>query len=235
MATSDSFAAHRAVIKYCVDRGMTPAQTKCEMDTAVNFRTVSRTLVYKWHRRFTEGLSVEPKRGRTRKDNSAKVQKVKNAIDDDRRQTVREVAEKTDISKSAVQRILSEDLSMRRVSARWVPRLLSTEEMTKRVSASKQFVNRYRRDPSFLNRIITMDETWVHYYEPESKRQSSVWKSAGTPPPKKAKSVKSMDKIMYMVFMDNKGIILSHAVRQGHTVNSSYYCKVREYINRLFM
>ena len=116
---------------------------------------------------------------------------------------------------------------MRRVSGRWVPRLLSTEEMTKRVSASKQFLYRYRRDPSFLDRIITMDETWVHYYEPEPKRQSSVLKSAGTPPPKKAKSIKSMSKIMYMVLMDNKGVILSHVVRQGNTVNSAYFCKVR--------
>jgi hypothetical protein len=27
----------------------------------------------------------------------------------------------------------------------------------------------------FLSRIVTGDETWVHQYEPESKRQSMEW------------------------------------------------------------
>jgi hypothetical protein len=30
-------------------------------------------------------------------------------------------------------------------------------------------------DDSFLDRIITGDETWCHNYEPESKRQSMEW------------------------------------------------------------
>jgi hypothetical protein len=28
----------------------------------------------------------------------------------------------------------------------------------------------------FLSRIVTGDETWLHHYEPESKRQSMEWK-----------------------------------------------------------
>ena len=115
---------------------------------------------------------------------------------------------------------------MSRVSARWVPRLLSSDEMLKRVEASRKCLRQNHSEKLVLEKIITMDETWVHYYEPESKIQSSVWKTPGTPPPKKAKAVKSVGKVMYMVFMDRNGVILSHAVPHGTTVNSTYYSKV---------
>ena len=66
--------------------------------------------------------------------------------------------------------------------------------MERSVTDSQGFLRRYRQDTckNFLNQIITMDETWVHYYELVDKRQSSIWKTPGTPPSLKAKSVKSM-------------------------------------------
>jgi hypothetical protein len=39
----------------------------------------------------------------------------------------------------------------------------------------------------FLSRMVTGDETWVHHYEPESKRQSMEWKHPGSPTKKKFK------------------------------------------------
>ncbi|KAK3084951.1 hypothetical protein FSP39_021962 [Pinctada imbricata] len=235
MATSRKDAEHKTVIRYCVDRGLTPIQTKKEIESSGMYGNVSRALIYKWHKRFTDGWTDNVTQGRKKKDNLTTIKFVKKVIDEDRRQTVREVAEKTGISKSAIQRILSYDLGMSRVFARWVPRLLSEDEMNTRVAASKQFLARIDRDPDFLNKIITMDETWIHYYEPESKRQSSVWKTPGTPPPKKAKAVKSMDKVMYMVFMDRQGVLLSHAVKHGHSVNAAYYSKVirRDLLNAI--
>ena len=71
-----------------------------------------------------------------------------------------------------------------------------------------------------------MDETWVHFYEPEGKQQSSVWKTVQSPPPVKYKTVKSLGKVMLIVFMDNQGVILSHSVRPGSTVNAAYYSRV---------
>ena len=85
-------------------------------------------------------------------------------------------------------RILSDNLGMHRVCARWVPRLLKVEEKQKRNSCSKEFLRLLRSgQEEFLNRIITTDETWLQHYDPEGKRESSVWKTPGTPPPKKAK------------------------------------------------
>lgn len=37
----------------------------------------------------------------------------------------------------------------------------------------------------FLDRIVTTDESWFHYYAPKTKQQSSQWKNMHFPPPKK--------------------------------------------------
>jgi hypothetical protein len=151
---------------------------------------------------------------------------VKNCIDADRRQTVTEISEIVDISKTTVHRILSDKLNMSRVCARWVPRLLKEDEKERRVAASTEFLKRVTADDSLLDRTITCDETWLHYFEPEGKRQSSAWKTPGTPPPKKARAVKSLGKTMIIVFIDRSGVILVYAVPQGQTVNAAYYSKV---------
>ena len=152
---------------------------------------------------------------------------VKNGIDADRRLTVQEFAEICDLSKSTVYRILTESFGMQRVSVCWVPCLLTDEHKERRVSTSRAFLRKWRSGgDAFLDRIITSDETWLHYYDPETIQQSSVWKSSDSPPPKKAKRTRSIGKEMYIMFMDRQGMLLTHAVPWGETVNSEYYSKV---------
>ena len=117
-----------------------------------------------------------------------------NVIESDRRKTVREVAVSAGCNKSTAQLVLTEDLGLSHVSARWVLRLLSEEEKSARFDASIRFLGISQSDPTFLDLIITTDETWVHYYEPEDKRMSMVWKNGASPPLKKAKVVKLMGK-----------------------------------------
>ena len=109
------------------------------------------------------------------------------------------VAVSAGCSKSTAQRILTADLGLLHVSAR----LLTEEEKSACVGVSRQFLDVSRSDSTFLDRIITTDETWVHYYEPEDKRMSMVWKNRDSPPPKKAKVVKLIGKVMCVVFMDS--------------------------------
>ena len=51
------------------------------------------------------------------------------------------------------------------------------------VWANLQF---FRRDPNdFLSRLVTMDETWLHHCDPETKQQSMEWQNSCSPRPKK--------------------------------------------------
>ena len=70
---------------------------------------------------------------------------------------------------------------------------------------------------TFLDRIITTDETWQHSFDPEIKHMSSVWKTPHTPPLKKAWVQKSVGKQMFIIFMDRHGMLLQHRVPEGHS------------------
>ena len=58
----------------------------------------------------------------------------------------------------------------------------------------------YKADKGFLDRIITGDESWFYYYEPESKSQSKHWKRRDEPVPIKIKAAPSAGKRMATVF-----------------------------------
>jgi hypothetical protein len=60
----------------------------------------------------------------------------------------------------------------------------------------------------FVRRFITMDETWIHHFTPESKQQSKQWTEAGFSAPKKTRSVPSAGK----VFWDAEGILFIHYI-----------------------
>jgi histone-lysine N-methyltransferase SETMAR len=92
---------------------------------------------------------------------------------DDRRIKVREIAETMDISKKREGYILHEELDMKKVCSKWVPRLLTADQKHTRMKNSEQCLEHFNKNKTdFVYRFITMDETWIHYYTPESKQQS---------------------------------------------------------------
>jgi hypothetical protein len=68
-----------------------------------------------------------------------------------------------------------------------------------------------------LKRIISGDESYVHFFTPESNRASSEWRHKSSPRPKK---VRSDGKMLRTVFWDHKGVILEHYLGQRKTINS---------------
>jgi len=49
-------------------------------------------------------------------------------------------------------------------------------------------------------RLVTMDETWLYHYEPETKQQSMEWRHSGSPRPKKFRVQKSTGKFLPRFF-----------------------------------
>lgn len=228
--TSTGDVELRSVIKFCVGLKKTPAETLKLIQESSTLPSCGKTFVYKWHERFRNGrLSVndDDRTGRPSTVITSKIDSVRDIIRKDRRSTVRTIADALDMSRTTVHQILTVELGMSKVSARWVPRLLSMEEKQRRVHCSNEFIQRYETEgDEFLDRIVTTDETWLYYYDPETKAQSSVWKTPRTPPPKKARVQRSLGKEMYIFFMDRQGMILQHRVPSGRTVNAEYYSKV---------
>ena len=110
------------------------------------------------------------------------------------------------ISFGAVQSILTDILGMSKVFARWVPRMLTDDQIRTRLDISKYLLSRYEDDPSdFIKRVVAQDETWDHHFDPKSKMQSKQWKHPDSPPPKKFKRVHSAGKVMASIFWESQG------------------------------
>lgn len=220
----------RAFIKCCAKIGYTASETYKLLQKAGSTSDMKRATVFKWFSRFKEGresLRDDKRGGRPMVINATLVTSVKEFIEEDRRRTVREAAEAIDTSYGTVRTILHDYLNMNRICARWVPKLLSTDEQNRRVDVSRQFLRRHAREgDEFLKRIITCDETWLWLFDPETKQQSSQWRETSSPPPTKARVSKSGGKYMFVMFADREGMLLCHAVPPTATVNSDYYSKV---------
>jgi histone-lysine N-methyltransferase SETMAR len=99
-------------------------------------------------------------------------------------------------------------------------RFLTADQMLQHVNICKKLYL------TFLTRVITCDKSWIYSYDPETKQQSSQWKSPNSPRLKKAWQVKSKHKSMLIIFFDIKAIVHKEFILVGQTVNSVYYYDV---------
>ena len=91
---------------------------------------------------------------------------------------------------------------------KFVPRPLMVEQKQQRLLISLALCDHATSDSSFLGNVIMGDETWVYGYDPETRVQSSQWKSPSSPRAKKARQSRSNIKMMMMiVFSDLDGIV----------------------------
>ena len=93
--------------------------------------------------------------------------------------------------------ILTEELGMKKLSTRWMPRLLTSDQKRMRIQTSQECSDSFKKNPKdFIRRFVTTDETWVHYFTLETKQQSNQWKHSDSRSPKTVKSILSGGKCM---------------------------------------
>jgi len=110
---------------------------------------------------------------------------------EDRSFSANSTAEQLGISRGRFGSIIHEDLDMRKVSAKRAPKCLNADQKRQRCHSSEQLLEFFRRDPNdFLSRLVTMEETWLYHYDPETKQQPMEWRYSGLPCPKKIPSAK---------------------------------------------
>ena len=86
---------------------------------------------------------------------------------------MRSIASEVGIYFGAVQSILTYILGKSKVSARWVPRMLTDDQKRTRLDIHRYLLSRYEYDPGdFIERVVTKYETWALHFDPESNMQS---------------------------------------------------------------
>ena len=118
----------RICLRFCFSLGKTATEADEMLQKTFKEEALSRTQVFEWFARFKRGeMSVEDHPHSGRPSTSPTDENVEK-INVDRRYTIDKISEATGESWSSCQQILTVDLNMRRVAARFVPRLLTQGE-----------------------------------------------------------------------------------------------------------
>ena len=98
---------------------------------------MKKTAVYKWVKRFSEGresVTDEERSGRPATSRTEEnIAKIRQILRENRRLTVGSTAEQVNIDRGTVRKILTEDLDMKKVCAKMVPKELTEEQKQRRV------------------------------------------------------------------------------------------------------
>jgi len=228
------FREQRACIKFCFKLGKTATECYEMLKTAFGEQAMGRSQTFQWFSRFKAGstsIDDDERSGRPVSSSTPEmIDRVHRITRKDRHPTIGEVIMLVGISHGTCHKILTEDLKMRCVASKFVPRLPSVDQKQRRLDICLDLKENAANNPSFLSNVITGDETWVYAYDPETKSQSSQWKSPGSPQLKKARQVRSNIKSMLICFFDQKEIVHKEFVPPGQTVNAALYVEVLRHL-----
>ncbi|CAH2000280.1 unnamed protein product [Acanthoscelides obtectus] len=148
------------------------------------------------------------------------VDAVRKLIIEDRHVTYREIEASLKISKTSIQKMLLEELLVRKLVSRWIPHLLTEEQKAARVNWCQKTLDRFNsRNTKNVYSIVSGDESWIYCYEPENKRQSAVW-------PTKVIRSRSVSKKMVAIFVSKTSHIATISLNEQRTVTTDWYTTI---------
>ena len=129
--------------KFLVRRGKMITEALKLLEEVYGNDAMSKTCLFKWHRRFKEGReevedghrSGRPSTSRTDEN----VERVRQKVPSDCRLTVRMIADELGLNSERVWRIITEDLEMRRSAQKRYQGCLMKDNRTACASAAKHF------------------------------------------------------------------------------------------------
>ncbi|UYV81349.1 hypothetical protein LAZ67_20000875 [Cordylochernes scorpioides] len=201
----------RICIKFCVKNRFKGAEIFWMLQTVYGDALMSRRRVFEWYKRFKEGREETADNERSGRPSTLttpeKVDKVLELVREDRRITVREVAEEAGISFRSTQSIMKDILGVRRLNAVLVPKDLTFDQKNA------------RKETASLNLEATTND-------PELLKRASEWRFKNEPRPKKARKAPSKVKVMLTVFFDYQGVVHHEFQQQGSTITADSYLGV---------
>ena len=195
-----------------------------ELVTAEGSKALSKRTIYRWIEAFEAGQSsIEdaPRSGRPREAvTPSNINIIEDLINNDPHISIESIQEVISISTGSIETILHNEISVKKVCAKWVPHVITDENKRKRVEISRQLLEYL--DNGFQN-IITGDEAWFHFFTVSSKNDNKVWLRQGENRPQITRTAKNSKKRMFCIFFSVDGIVASVVVEKGHTVTGDYY------------
>ncbi len=140
------------------------------------------------------------------------------------------ISSELDIPPASVHKILTKDLQMKKIMAKWVPHLLDERQHEQRCEAAYRNLQLLSQHPRLLRQTLALDETWVVLYRPFERDQRRFWLCTGEEPPQVPKQKMHERKRMLLVAMEFDGIAYYHLYEEGETVNAERY---RDFLSKI--
>ena len=159
---------------------------------------------------------------------------MKAILDGNRQETYDNLKKQSGFSRETLQRIIHEELEMKKVCARWVPRLLKGEQQQSHHDLCVMNLNMLKEfGDNVWHQIITTDETPLPHFMPETKRQCMQWVAPGESISVHAKSASSFGKFQLTVFcvLSCDGIFHKDYFPPKQAITASYYSSLLQTVN----
>jgi len=153
----------RCAITFCVKLGESATVTYENLQRAYGEHSLSRTQVFRWHKSFLEGreqVEDKPHAGRpstSKTDNN--VERVRSLVRSDHHLTLRMISSELNLNRFTVHQILTQDLDMRKVCTKMVPKNLMTEQEANRRDVCLDFLDHLERSQ---NSSVTLSQVMNH-------------------------------------------------------------------------
>jgi [histone H3]-lysine36 N-dimethyltransferase SETMAR len=187
--------------------------------------------IFRWFREFKRekvDFEDDKRSGRPSTASSKEnVEKLRVILREDPHATYQYIEKSLNIGSAAVFKLLHEELKVRKLCSRWVPHELTEDQMKQRVSWCQEMLQKFASGTSKqLYDVVTGDETWIYQFDPQTKRQSSVWVFENEEPPTKVKRPRSVGKRMVATFFSKTGHVATVTLEEGKTVTANWYTQI---------
>ena len=207
--------------------GFNATQIHEELRGAWSDGYVSYTTVAEWVHRFKQGrTSVEddPRVGRSVTEaTDQNIEVIRTLIDENPHISIRYMVFETGSSYGNINRIIHDELKLKKLCAKWVPHQLTEKCKQQRMEISQENLAKLESSQWRLYDIIAGDKTRIHHRSTGSKQNDMAWCSEGASSATVVKRNQSDQKNMFVVFFRATGSAFIHMIESRNSMTGAYY------------
>ena len=217
----------RAFVKFSILQDHSTGVIHSNLVKLLGKEALSQSTVKYWAAKFRQGETSSQCAAGGDHSNpeilEQRIEQVKACFDESRHWSLRSLASNCGFSYGTAWKIVKEKLQMTKVLDKWVPHKLSSEQKELRVLCSTLNLRLYSKTPGLLQRILTVDETWVTLYMEPDREQRRNWRYPGEEPEQVAHQNTHQEKRMLIMAMDFNGIAFYELQPPKTTVTGEAY------------
>lgn len=203
----------REVLLFCFHLKMKAVASHRLLVEAYGDQAVSESTCREWYRRFKDGdfdVNDKERLGQPKKFEDTELLAL---LDEDPSQMLKYLSETLNFDYATVSKRLKTIGMIRNRLGYWIPGALTERHIERRLLTCEMLLQRYRRQNSFLHRIVTGDEKWIFFDNPKRSKTSE---STSTSQPKSLKA-------MLCIWWDENGVVYYELLQPGQTITDELY------------